>query len=805
MSDQSFNQQIYDSVVQLNQNLQNQQASILQLYAQIEQQNEVIKSLQQNQEIARLHQAVEAIIENANSQNQLNKDLDAKIGTVNNNMIEHVRQLNEKLSGARADVGGAPRSELDDLRKLISSHVSKTSIQAMIQELTNQIQRQLRDMASAVQSNLEILQASDGKLEEALNKHAASISDVYGYATQLAGRVEQIERGGMSAGSSAPASSSAGSGDKIQELQQRIERQNEIIGKIQMNSLSVIQQMNENQRLFKERMESLSGCEDGEKNGSHAYSELEQRVLELEKSNNELSEFKSKQQAIFANQSDLENVQQKFKNLKVNIEKQIEQFCKNITDEKEEKKAFIDEVNAKIEAVETSQQAIKEQLKTQSGGNSDSNIPLIEFNEMKLKMKKLDENKAAISALNEKMTKIEKESSEQKDDYLGRLSNLEYVSSKEKEETNNSIKALEEKLEPTLKTINDTPRMISKSIEENEIALNDFKQEIQCKIIDMKAKVSQAKFADEEIDELRKVVNELSESTQQRFEAISIALDENKRALENRKSNEEAISKHEEDICALKATIENLLSKCEVAHTGESYQLSTRNALDVISGRLSRLEERARTNLDNIVRSSESIDILKENEAALVRQIRAEIAQFRDSIPLIVGATEEVLSLKREVQTVQKALNDYVESSSEERERTAEKLAFIDRFSTSFVLPDAGDAPARAGAADSGAAIGDLNAKIDGIDLSTQRQFRKLKRSVAKIQKEIDDRNTASEQTERRHHRRRDGGADSESVAAAAVPARAPALLSGMEQNDYELLFILTFAILLYFLISDLF
>ena len=850
MTEQTFNQQIYDSVVQLNQNSQNQQAAILQLYSQIEQQNEVIKSLQQNQDVSRLHQAVEAIIENANKQNQINKDLDNKIDTVNNNMIEYIKKLDQKIGGIHTSNESDSSGQIEELKKQISNHASKTSIQVMIQELTNQIQKQLQDMAQAVQKNLEILQTSDVKLEEGLNKQASSISEVIEYSKQLANKIEQVEKNATSSKSGNNNTTQQKiemQGDfkekfislendfknmkaqyeqQIFELQQKLNNQNEIVGKIQMNSLKVVQQLNENQKVLKEKLQNLKKNEIDEKNKDEIQLELEKRISSLEELKSEFNEFKSKQLAIFANQDDLESVQQKFKNLKVNIRKQIEQLNKNINDDKEDKNAFIKDINSKIETVETIQQAINEQLKTSNNINSSTNIDAIEFNEMKVKLRKLDETKVTANELNEKLKRIEEASIEQRKDYTNRISNLEFISSKEKEEINDNIKALEEKFETTFKTVNDTPRMISKSIEENEIALSDFKEKIKGKIIDMKAKLDQAKFADEEIDELRKIVQELTESTKQKFEAIDLLFDENKRMIENRKLNEEDISKHEEEIKMLKTTIENLLSKCGINPEDQSNELIINSSatIDLINNRLNRIEEHTRANIDNILRSSESINNLKDNEGKLVKQIRSEVNQFKDSIPYILSSTEEFLSMKRELQIVQRTLNDCVEDFNEEKEQMKEKLSFIDRFSNSFVLPEVGDiseseTPKRDEVI-SKSSMGEINMKIDGVDLSTQRQIRKLRRSIRKIQKDLDDKKSNQEhdiKKERRHHHKNDETKNVEEEKeeielhdeekTQLLPARSPinSLLNGMEQNDYELLFILMFTVLFYFLISDLF
>ena len=488
------------------------------------------------------------------------------------------------------------------------------------------------------------------------------------------------------------------------------------------------------------------------------------------------------------------------------------------------------------------------------------------IDEMKAKMEEVEKHSGELSdeftKTKDAVKEVQDMTTEIRDDYTTRMSDLEYVGSQDRAEAMKQIKQLESDIENLNRQLSDFPRMINSTMEDNQIAMKNLSEKIDGEISDMKSQLQQASFADEEIDELRGKFEELKGETKQFQGEAKDHMESIDRQLIGLKTAEQEHIKIWSAINDLKTAqdvqantvnpmftqqISQLTSKVTADGEGEAEQRDQVTPqvvadIEILRRKLESLEHGMVEDKQSVLSLSEQLGEIKVEVDITAQKIRSEMQAMRASLPDSFVELETFRGLKSELQIIQNAASDNVQSRVEERELIQEQLDGFNRVLKEMQSklagenPEMGAIPEVIGATQSASPgeISDLKMMINGIDLATQRQLRKLKRSIRKIEKMIEDaqeeerrllEQQAKEEEQREIEEEEEGLEDGETSPDKSELVLAPAvgrtrgdsritgrlssgpLPSAVEviQDDFQIFFVLMFAVLLYFLVADIF
>ena len=519
------------------------------------------------------------------------------------------------------------------------------------------------------------------------------------------------------------------------------------------------------------------------------------------------------------------------------------------------------DLQTEIDTIRTWMQGIDTE-KLSDGAETVKQFGLV-IDEMKSKVEEMENNSRELSdkftKTDESVKEIQGMANELRDDYTQRMSDLEYVGSQDRAEAMNKITQLETEIENLRTELADFPRMINSTMEDNQIAMKNLSERIDGELSDMKSQLQQASFADEEIDELRGKfeqlqgeTNQYNSQTKDQFENITRQLTTLKTAEQEHLKLWNAIKDLQtaQDVQAntvnpmFTQQISQLTSK--VSSDGDEEADQANQVTPQIVADIEILRRKLESLEQGIVEDKQSVLTLNGNLADLraelditAQKIRSEMQSMRASLPDSFVELEVFRGLKSEVQIIQNATSDNVQSAVDQREMIKEQLDEFNRVLREMQSklagenPELGEIPEVIGGthAASPGELNDLKMMINGIDLATQRQLRKLKRSIRKIEKMIEDAQEEerrlleqqAKEEEQREMEEEDGDEEGEKTSE-LVLAPAPAgrlrsdsritgrlssgpLPSAVEviQDDFQIFFVLMFSVLLYFLVTDIF
>ena len=668
-------------------------------------------------------------------------------------------------------------------------------------------------------------------------------------------------------------------------------------------------------------------------------------VQEMEKNvQNTLSDINDLKQRMFetfASANVLDAVKQKVKNLKADVRVTMSELQSLIESEKNERtddgKEIINsikELESKISncstLIEEESSNNKEQIQkimkqigrlqrstivtdNDNSSNNGSVSPEIsmEIDEISIKVKKLEERNNAyqesFTSISQNLETLTNSIKENKEDYISRIENLQYISSEDRKDFMDNLNALQDRIDSTVKELEDCPRMVTNSIETNQMLINELSERVEGELTDMRSQLQQASFADDEIEELKSKHTQLEEGIKkfkteinEKFELVDLNLEKRRQAEAEHRDMWAAINdskvKIDVQLNTTNPHILHLINKVKetqrkfkdvmLSHKANEEDSSglideiekeddditekgvtppeTSAEIATIKAKLLQLEEETRGYNETIINLKESIVSANEGIERATQLVHREISEMRDKLPDSFVELDAFNGLRNEVLAIHNALNSSIESSVEERSALTEQMNKLRETITNI---QSGASNSESGeitskevigadipAPSSESAISELKLMINGVDVAAQKQIRKLKISLRKIQRAIDDAEAEEklaqerekqrkEEEERALERRREEEEENESdfvtdedlvlqqkdaaatstenhVQATAVSEASGAvnqvvvpvvsairLPTAIEliQDDFHIFFVLMFSVLLYFLVSDLF
>jgi prefoldin subunit 5 len=317
------------------------------------------------------------------------------------------------------------------------------------------------------------------------------------------------------------------------------------------------------------------------------------------------------------------------------------------------------------------------------------------------------------------------------------------------------------------------------------------------------------------------------------------------------------IKKQKRELQELRNIIEHKEAADEEAEAEESLDgPDVRAEMEVLKLRLQTLEESRQSSQIEISTLTERIDDLNSQTSTMRQHVHEDMEKMKESMRDTFVDFDIFNGIRQEIETLRTATETNIQAAVEERESTNEQIQQVQKLiadlKSGALAPSARETEVvGAGGAGGGylasgnEEIRNMKILINGIDLSHQRQMRKMKRSIRKLERAVDD---AAEDEARRQkllelerNMQATVTQTHEEPALIQVPAptadeqqqpgapvtdetvtiekrgetiqpglsqfRLPIFPSGLGllRDDFQLFFVLMFTLLLYFLVADLF
>jgi hypothetical protein len=464
-------------------------------------------------------------------------------------------------------------------------------------------------------------------------------------------------------------------------------------------------------------------------------------------------------------------------------------------------------------------------------------------------------------------TEVREETVAVKEESTQQIQEMKYVSSEEQAQIMARFALLEEETARFADQLDEVPRMVAHALEENQIHMAEFRERTEGRLSDFKSQLAQAKFADDDIDELRQQLSKIQETTNDEFSRINESLTSLNRDMQRRREAEHEIAKFASTVNDLRSAHEvqlnmtnpaftqmikkqkrelqelrNIIEQKEAADEEAEAEdslitLDVRAELEVIKLKLQNLEESRQSTQVSISTLTERLDDLGSHTSAMKQQVYQDMEKMRESIGETFVDLETFKGIRQEVETLRTATETNIQAAVEQRENTNEEIQqvrkLIEELKSGAIAPGTSETEVvGAGGRDSASGseeIRNMKILINGIDLSQQRQMRKIKRSIRKLERAVEDVTEDKGRQQKVLEMERELQAAvtqaQEQPAAASInetvpierqgetiqPAlsqfRLPIFSSGLGllQDDFQLFFVLMFTLLLYFLVADLF
>lgn len=694
--------------------------------------------------------------------------------------------------------------------------------------------------------------------------------------------------------------------ERIKIMEKMFDSANESITVLRNESKRMQKKLNDNSN-YEEALERMKKLIEGKDNSK----EILEKVNDLEGKINKLEGNLNKFDGTYVDTNTFDGLKQKVSNLKKNLNKQIIDLNDIITKELSERKDSIEQIQKSItETNDKVESSIKKQDKeisflkeqiiklAQSGVSTQSEdgskqVPQ-EFNmdldEIRQRVNDLEksntENEQKLKESFDKQETMEKNLKEQFEDYKNRIANMEYVTSEKHEEYMDKLRTIEENNEDIKNDMNQFPVMISKSIDDRNIAIEKLSKSVNDSILDMQTQLKQVGSFDDEIDELHQKIKNQQKENKEENQKILDKINSIENKTTKQKDYDQTIQQIRDELNSVRVeldvqlnTTNPLLSKMikknkrqikklkniqnedsqneDKEEDDESVQ--TLASIETIKQKIALIEKTVVSHTEDISNAFDDISSLKEDNQSMINDIRNEVKSIYNVIPDKIDESDLIVEMKEEIKVLSKTLSTFLENNLAEREKTAEQIKdlkkqinasieqnpdFSEQFGNNVV-----EGP-------SSSEIQDLKIMIDGIDLSTRKQIRKIKRSVRVIEQaleaaqEEEKKKDEENQKKHRHKKHRRSLSEDEEVTSltdkdvslentenkedeltvsnkeendenkeeqeqlqkqivvstpvAAVSNLPPYLVEVMNDN-FNIFFVIMFAVLLYFLISDLF
>lgn len=644
-----------------------------------------------------------------------------------------------------------------------------------------------------------------------------------------------------------------------------------------------------NQLKILDRVQTL---ENEFKETSNLKDTIESHCTTFESQEKRIAYLEEKLQAAIAelkNVGQVESLRLKMKNQKKSFKTQISDLKEYFDNETKSRKEKDDEYNSMIESIKNPLDSLQQRMELEfkmvnkkmlmlqsslaNKGDSGSSEPVpvidiasselsVDVEQLKLRLSDLEANiKTMKEDYSPRVSKLETQIKENKEDINGRLSNMEYVSSKEREEFMSRLQEIDDRSTSTAREIAECPRMITNSIETNQIALKELSEKIESKLSDMNSKLKQASFADEEIEELRMKFNANIDNNRQALNSLVERIEKTEHGIQRIKGSSEENSRLWASVNSLNMKMEvqekttnvevsNIIRKLtqkiqklknklpqqneEDAEVEEIVMPDTKAAVELLRMKIESMEQEMQNEREILTKFETRLTDEEDTRQALDKKLHEELKEAKNDLISSLVDNEQHESLKNEMEVIRNAINSNIETSVEERKATKHELKAmmkkIDELSGQAKVDETEREEVEQVHSVAPNEIKDLKLMMNGIELSAQRQIRKLKRTVKNIERALED----AEEEEKKHqeiganrkNEEQQQAVTNEPVQVPQVidmqkeePVAHKAITTPDERNsyvnyrdltdpladDFNIFFVLMFAVLLYFLVSDLF
>ncbi|KAH0789669.1 hypothetical protein GPJ56_006171 [Histomonas meleagridis] len=497
-----------------------------------------------------------------------------------------------------------------------------------------------------------------------------------------------------------------------------------------------------------------------------------------------INKIKNRFLETFADKETADNLRQKLANQKSTFKHEISDLNGFIKDEAQKREDALAEMQNKVNQVQqilenlqekssmeakiTKDQLRKLSAQVATGGspnNSQPGIPsefALDLDEFRLRIEQLEQDKKKsnerANAIIAKQEEIDKSLNESLDDIKSRISNMEYVSSKDHEEFIDKLRQVEENNSIIRSEMEQCPIMISHSIDENNAAIDKFKEKVNKSLSEIQNQLKQASFADDEIDEIRISLKKFTKHIKSEQRKLDSRLDTIEHKLNQEKDSNNDITQIKDKLEQLRLEIDvqnnttnplftQQLSELRNLITGDNtndkessespIKIAQQIDIEKIKKKMVKIEDIVQQQNISIDKTNDAVKDIHESNDIFTRKIYREIESIYHTIPDKVDESPVVLGIKEEIKTLENTINIAIEDKENFKNKLNEIISNNNNNNnneTSQQYEKIGDNNET-----SNTEINELKLAIDGIEMNTQRQIRKLKRTVKKVQHALED------------------------------------------------------------------